>query len=57
MCNQEDNKMDVMFMNVEAITNMISNDSWENLKLSIPEGKKLFFIKDEGLNAIFLVYI
>mgnify|MGYP001159491943 FL=1 len=57
MCNQETNKMDVMFMNVETITGMLTADSWENLKLSIPEGKKLFFVKDEGLGAVFLLYI
>ena len=57
ICNQETNKMDVMFMNVETITGMLTSDSWENLKLSIPEGKKLFFVKDEGLNAVFLLYI
>jgi len=57
MCNQEDNKMDVMFLNKESITSMLTADSWENLKLSIPENKKLFFVKDEGLNAVFLLYI
>ena len=57
MCNQEDNKMDVMFMNKETITSMMQADSWENLKLSIPDGKKLFFVKDEGLGAVFLLYI
>ena len=43
MCNQEDNKMDVMFMNKEAITGMLTADSWSALKLSIPE-KKITFI-------------
>ena len=57
MCNQEDNKMDVMFMNKETITSMLTADSWENLKLSIPDGKKLFFVKDEGIGAVFLLYI
>ena len=57
MCNQEDNKMDVMFMNKETITGMLTADSWENLKLSISDGKKLFFVKDEGLGAVFLLYI
>ena len=57
MCNQETNKMDVMFLNKESITTMQTADSWEHLKLSIPEGKKLFFVKDEGLNAVFLLYI
>ena len=57
ICCEETNKMDVLFMNVETITEMLTSDSWENLKLSIPEDKKLFFVKDEGKNAIFLLYI
>jgi hypothetical protein len=57
ICNQDDNKMDVMFMNVETITSMLTSDSWENLKLSIPAGKKLFFVKDEGMGAVFLLYM
>ena len=57
MCNEETNKMDVMFLNKENITSMLTADSWENLKLSIPEGKKLFFVKDEGVGAVFLLYI
>ena len=57
MCNQETNKMDVMFLNKDSITKMLTADSWENLKLSIPEGKKLYFVKDEGLNSVFLLYI
>ena len=57
MCNEETNKMDVMFLNRESITTMLTADSWENLKLSIPENKKLFFVKDEGLGAVFLLYI
>ena len=46
-----------MFLNKENITSMLTADSWENLKLSIPEGKKLFFVKDEGVGAVFLLYI
>ena len=57
ICNQEENKMDVMFMNKETITGMLTLDSWENLKLSIPEGKKLFLVNDQGINSIFLLYI
>jgi len=57
MCNQEENKMDVLFLNKESITGLMTADSWENLKLSIPEKKKLFFVKDEGLGAVFLLYI
>ena len=57
MCNQGTNKMDVMFMNVDHIKGMLTADSWENLKLSIPKDKKLFFVKDEGVGAVFLLYI
>jgi hypothetical protein len=57
ICNQETNKMDVLFMNKESMTSMMTADSWEHLKLSIPNDKKLFFVKDEGLGAVFLVYI
>ena len=57
MCNEETNKMDVMFLNKESITQMLTADSWENLKISIPEDKNLFFVKDEGLNSVFLLYI
>ena len=57
VCNQETNKMDVMFLNKENIISMLTADSWENLKLSIPQGKKLFIVKDEGLNSLFLLYI
>ena len=49
--------MDVMFLNRDSITQMLTSDNWENLKLSIPEGKKLYFVKDEGLNSVFLLYI
>jgi len=49
--------MDVMFLNKDSIIQMLTSDSWENLKLSIPEDKKLFFVKDEGLNSVFLLYI
>ena len=57
VCDEESNKMDVMFLNRDNITTMLTAGSWENLKLSIPEGKKLFLVKDEGLNSIFLLYI
>ena len=57
MCNQDDNKMDVMFLNKESMVSMVTSESWSNLKLSIPEKKKLFFVKDEGLGAVFLLYI
>lgn len=56
-CSQENNKMDVQFMNEQHICETIHSDSWGKLKQSIPEGKKLFMIMDEDLNSVFLVYI
>ena len=56
-CDKETNKMDVMFLNKSNITSMMTSDSWEKLKLSIPENKKLFLIKDIAINSIFLMYI
>jgi len=57
ICNEDTNKMDVMFLNKENIMNIINSECWENIKLNIPEGKKLFIVKDEKLNSIFLLYI
>ena len=37
ICNQETNKMDVMFMNVETITGMLTSDSWENFSFGLQE--------------------
>ena len=57
ICNKNENKMDVMFLNRDNITNIISVDSWETIKTNIPKDKKLFFVKDEILNSVFLLYI
>jgi len=56
-CSEKENKMDVQFMNDEDMLKMIQKESWEQLKSSIPESKKLFFVKDEDLNSVFLIYI
>ena len=56
-CNEETNKMDVMFLNRMAMCKFLTVESWEQLKQSIPQDKKLFFVKDEGLNSIFLLFI
>tara|TARA_B100000902_G_C27177356_1_gene847073 strand:+ start:830 stop:1129 length:300 start_codon:yes stop_codon:yes gene_type:complete len=56
-CSEEKNKMDVQFMNEEHILKMIQKVSWEQLKKSIPENKKLFFIMDQDKNSVFLIYI
>ena len=56
-CSEEDNRMDVQFMNEEMILEMITKESWESLKRSTPEGQKLMFIKDIDLDSVFLIYI
>ena len=56
-CSEKDNRMDVQFMNEEMILEMITKESWEPLKRSIPEGKKLMFIMDLDLDGVFLIYV
>jgi len=56
-CSEKENKMDVQFMNDEMMLKIIQKESWEQLKQSISESKKLFFIKDNDLNSVFLIYI
>ncbi len=54
-CSQQENKMDVSFLNEMQIINYIQKESWENLKNSTD--KKIFFIKDTDLNSIFITYL
>ena len=56
-CSEKDNRMDVQFMNEEMILEIIQKESWEPLKGSIPEGKKLMFIMDLDLDCVFLIYV
>ena len=56
-CSQENNKMDVQFMNEQHICETMHPDSWARLKTSIPSDKRLFMIMDQDLPAVFLVYI
>ena len=57
MCSEANNKMDVQFMNDQMMCEILQVESWTNLKNNIPENKKLFFVKDEGLNSVFLIYV
>lgn len=57
LCSEEDNKMDVQFMNDEMMCSILSSESWFQLKNSISEDKKLFFVKDIDLNSVFLIYV
>lgn len=57
ICDETINKMDVLFMNTETICKQMTLDSWESLRQSIPKDKRLFLVKDEKLNSIFLLYL
>jgi len=56
-CSQEQNKMDVQFMNDEMMSETLNKESIINLKNNIEDNKKLFFIQDLDLNSIFLIQI
>jgi len=56
-CSQEHNKMDVMFMNDESMSKIITKESWESLKQGMPQDKKLFFVQDIDRKAVFLIYV
>tara|TARA_Y100001970_G_scaffold293081_1_gene437611 strand:+ start:261 stop:575 length:315 start_codon:yes stop_codon:yes gene_type:complete len=56
-CSQEQNKMDVQFMNDEMMCEILEKESVMNLKNNIQENKKLFFIQDIDLNSVFLIQI
>lgn len=56
-CSQENNKMDVQFMNDEMMCEILEKESVMNLKNNIQKDKKLFFIKDLDLNSVFLIQV
>ena len=56
-CSQENNKMDVQFMNDEMMCEILEKESVMNLKNNIVENKKLFFIQDLDLNSVFLIQV
>ena len=56
-CSQENNKMDVQFMNDEMMCEILQKESVINLKNNILEDKKLFFIQDLDLNSVFLIQV
>ena len=56
-CSEKENRMDVQFMNEEMILEIITKESWEPYKNTIPEDKKLMYIIDLDLNSIFLITI
>jgi len=56
-CSEKNNRMDIQFMNEEAILEMITKESWEPLKGSIPTDKKLMFVMDIDKDSVFLIYV
>ena len=56
-CSEAENTMDVFFMHKELLIEMMDEESWEQLKTSLKEDKRLFLINDLDRKAIFLVYI
>jgi hypothetical protein len=56
-CSQENNKMDVQFMNDAMMCEILEKESVMNLKNNIQKDKKLFFIQDLDINSIFLMQI
>ena len=54
-CSEQQNNMDVYFMNETQILMNLQKESWENLKKSTD--KKIFMVNDLDKNAIFLIYV
>lgn len=57
VCSNNDNRMDVQYLDETRMCEILAKESWMQLKDNIPENKKLFFINDIDLNSVFLVYI
>ena len=57
VCSQKENRMDVQYFDDTRMCEILAKESWMQLKDNIPENKKLFFIMDNDLNSVFLVYI
>jgi hypothetical protein len=55
-CQQSENKIDVKFMCEEEVINSLTQDTWEQVKIS-RNGKKLFLIEDFDIKSMFFVYI
>ena len=54
-CSEQNNKMDVQFMNDEMMCEILEKESVMNLKNNIEENKKLFFIQDIDRKCVFLI--
>jgi hypothetical protein len=56
-CSQQDNVMNVQFSNDDRMCEIIQKDSWISLKNGIPKGKRLFYVVDQDLHSVFLIYV
>jgi len=57
-CSEENNKMDVVFMNESMIYDKLMNkENYNEFIKQIPADKKVLYIKDNDINSIFLIYI
>jgi hypothetical protein len=57
VCSQNENRMDVQYFDEARMCEILAKESWMQLKGNLPENKKLFFIMDNDVNSVFLVYI
>ena len=53
-CNQEENNVDVFFLETDNILKMMNKETWEQLKTNRGE-QKLFFIQDS--RNTFIIYL
>jgi len=54
-CSEQNNKMDIQFLNDEMMCEILEKESVMNLKNNIQENKKLFFIQDLDRKCVFLI--
>ena len=56
-CSEKENTMNIQYANDSYMKEIITQESLDNIKSSIPSGKILLFIQDLGINSIFLINI
>jgi len=55
-CNENENKVDVLYMTEELILQNFSKETWESLKVQRGD-KKIYLIEDLEKSSMFIVYI
>ena len=56
-CSQNNNKMDVQFMNDEMMENILNKDNIRNIKNNSEKDKKILLIQDLDLECLFLLQV